>query len=160
MMFVNPVVFFFFSCFLQRTLVGLVRDLRGIAFAFNAKTSFMMLFDWMYPFSRDTVRLLTARWTVIIFIIHHSRSENVPERRLQISSLHAHSAASHRALVPRPSMHHARPQTHGRARPQQVSSVIQMFPAEVPLPQVCQTFRHSQRREQVQIWAVKSSSSQ
>lgn len=34
---------------LQRTLVGLVRDLRGIAFAFNAKTSFMMLFDWMYP---------------------------------------------------------------------------------------------------------------
>lgn len=35
----------------QRTLVGLVRDLRGIAFAFNAKTSFMMLFDWMYPFS-------------------------------------------------------------------------------------------------------------
>lgn len=81
MMFVNPVVSFFFSCFLQRTLVGLVRDLRGIAFAFNAKTSFMMLFDWMYPFSRDTVRLLTARWTVTIFIIHHSRSENVPERR-------------------------------------------------------------------------------
>uniref|UniRef100_A0AAR2KVF4 Importin N-terminal domain-containing protein n=1 Tax=Pygocentrus nattereri TaxID=42514 RepID=A0AAR2KVF4_PYGNA len=33
----------------QRTLVGLVRDLRGIAFAFNAKTSFMMLFDWIYP---------------------------------------------------------------------------------------------------------------
>nr|XP_029506295.1 exportin-7 isoform X9 [Oncorhynchus nerka] len=31
----------------KRTLVGLVRDLRGIAFAFNAKTSFMMLFDWM-----------------------------------------------------------------------------------------------------------------
>lgn len=36
----------------QRTLVGLVRDLRGIAFAFNAKTSFMMLFDWMYPWQR------------------------------------------------------------------------------------------------------------
>lgn len=36
---------------LQRTLVGLVRDLRGIAFAFNAKTSFMMLFDWMYPYT-------------------------------------------------------------------------------------------------------------
>ncbi|OXB62762.1 hypothetical protein ASZ78_010829 [Callipepla squamata] len=31
----------------KRTLVGLVRDLRGIAFAFNAKTSFMMLFEWM-----------------------------------------------------------------------------------------------------------------
>lgn len=65
-------VFFFLSCFLQRTLVGLVRDLRGIAFAFNAKTSFMMLFDWMYPYSRDTVRLVTARWTVIIFVINQS----------------------------------------------------------------------------------------
>lgn len=41
-------VFSWFFSF-QRTLVGLVRDLRGIAFAFNAKTSFMMLFDWMYP---------------------------------------------------------------------------------------------------------------
>uniref|UniRef100_U3JFX0 Exportin 7 n=1 Tax=Ficedula albicollis TaxID=59894 RepID=U3JFX0_FICAL len=33
----------------KRTLVGLVRDLRGIAFAFNAKSSFMMLFEWIYP---------------------------------------------------------------------------------------------------------------
>ncbi|KAM4748193.1 exportin-7 [Rhinophrynus dorsalis] len=33
----------------KRSLVGLVRDLRGIAFAFNAKSSFMMLFDWIYP---------------------------------------------------------------------------------------------------------------
>lgn len=41
--------FFCFYILLQRTLVGLVRDLRGIAFAFNAKTSFMMLFEWMYP---------------------------------------------------------------------------------------------------------------
>lgn len=39
----------YFCLLLQRTLVGLVRDLRGIAFAFNAKTSFMMLFEWMYP---------------------------------------------------------------------------------------------------------------
>ena len=34
---------------LQRTLIGLARDLRGIAFAFNTRTSYMMLFDWMYP---------------------------------------------------------------------------------------------------------------
>ncbi len=34
---------------LQRTLIGLCRDLRGIAYAFNNKTSYMMLFDWMYP---------------------------------------------------------------------------------------------------------------
>ena len=30
-------------------LLGLARDLRGIAFAFNTKTSYMMLFDWIYP---------------------------------------------------------------------------------------------------------------
>ena len=34
---------------LQRTLVGLCRDIRGLAFAFNSKSSYMMLFDWMYP---------------------------------------------------------------------------------------------------------------
>ena len=35
--------------FLQRSLIGLARDLRGVAFAFNTKTSYMMLFDWLYP---------------------------------------------------------------------------------------------------------------
>ncbi|KAL5015882.1 hypothetical protein ScPMuIL_005471 [Solemya velum] len=33
----------------KRSLVGLARDLRGVAFAFNTKTSYMMLFDWIYP---------------------------------------------------------------------------------------------------------------
>ncbi|XP_033633482.1 exportin-7-like isoform X2 [Asterias rubens] len=33
----------------KRTLIGLSRDLRGIAFAFNTKASYMMLFDWIYP---------------------------------------------------------------------------------------------------------------
>ncbi|XP_066279027.1 exportin-7-like isoform X5 [Branchiostoma lanceolatum] len=33
----------------KRTLIGLARDLRGVVFAFNTKTSYMMLFDWMYP---------------------------------------------------------------------------------------------------------------
>ncbi|WAR22240.1 XPO7-like protein [Mya arenaria] len=33
----------------KRSLVGLARDLRGVAFAFNTKTSYMMLFDWLYP---------------------------------------------------------------------------------------------------------------
>ncbi len=37
---------------LQRHLIGLARDLRGVAFAFNTKVSYMMLFDWMYPFSK------------------------------------------------------------------------------------------------------------
>uniref|UniRef100_UPI00398E7A80 ran-binding protein 17-like isoform X1 n=2 Tax=Pristiophorus japonicus TaxID=55135 RepID=UPI00398E7A80 len=30
-------------------LIGLSRDLRGIAFALNTKTSYTMLFDWLYP---------------------------------------------------------------------------------------------------------------
>ena len=38
-----------FVFLLQRTLVGLCRDIRGLAFAFNSKSSYMMLFDWMYP---------------------------------------------------------------------------------------------------------------
>lgn len=33
----------------KRSLIGLARDLRGVAFAFNTKTSYMMLFDWLYP---------------------------------------------------------------------------------------------------------------
>ncbi|XP_033102804.1 exportin-7-like isoform X2 [Anneissia japonica] len=33
----------------KRTLIGVARDLRGIAFAFNTITSYMMLFDWIYP---------------------------------------------------------------------------------------------------------------
>ena len=34
----------------KKALIGLARDLRGLAFAFNTKPSYMMLFDWMYPF--------------------------------------------------------------------------------------------------------------
>lgn len=33
----------------KKALIGLARDLRGLAYAFNTKTSYMMLFDWMYP---------------------------------------------------------------------------------------------------------------
>lgn len=85
--------------------MGLVRDLRGIAFAFNAKTSFMMLFDWMYP----------DRFTDLFFTVAiiSQPPDLFLSPGLQISHLHAHSATSHRAVVPRPSLHHARPQTHG-----------------------------------------------
>jgi len=38
----------------QRTLVGLCRDLRGIAFAFNSKFSYKLLFEWMYPLVTDS----------------------------------------------------------------------------------------------------------
>lgn len=30
------------------TIVGIARDLRGIVFAFNTRTSYMMFYDWMY----------------------------------------------------------------------------------------------------------------
>ncbi|XP_071447745.1 exportin-7 isoform X2 [Hetaerina americana] len=33
----------------KKALIGLARDLRGLAFAFNTKISYMMLFDWIYP---------------------------------------------------------------------------------------------------------------
>lgn len=33
----------------KKILIGLARDLRGLAFAFNTKTSYMMLFEWIYP---------------------------------------------------------------------------------------------------------------
>ncbi|XP_044735322.1 exportin-7 isoform X2 [Chrysoperla carnea] len=33
----------------KKALIGLARDLRGLAFALNTKTSYMMLFDWIYP---------------------------------------------------------------------------------------------------------------
>lgn len=36
-------------------LIGLARDLRGIAFALNTKTSYTMLFDWMYPYYTVTI---------------------------------------------------------------------------------------------------------
>lgn len=33
----------------KKALIGIARDLRGLAFAFNTKTSYMMLFEWIYP---------------------------------------------------------------------------------------------------------------
>lgn len=33
----------------KKALIGIARDLRGLAFAFNTKASFMMLFEWIYP---------------------------------------------------------------------------------------------------------------
>jgi len=33
----------------KKALIGLARDLRGLAFAFNSKHSYMMLFEWIYP---------------------------------------------------------------------------------------------------------------
>ncbi|XP_012662088.1 ran-binding protein 17 [Otolemur garnettii] len=46
----------------KRMLIGLARDLRGIAFALNTKTSYTMLFDWMYPTYLPILQKAIERW--------------------------------------------------------------------------------------------------
>ncbi|XP_075797468.1 ran-binding protein 17 isoform X4 [Microtus pennsylvanicus] len=46
----------------KRMLIGLARDLRGIAFALNTKTSYTMLFDWMYPAYLPVLQRAIERW--------------------------------------------------------------------------------------------------
>lgn len=36
----------------KKALIGLARDLRGLAYAFNTKASYVLLFEWMYPFEQ------------------------------------------------------------------------------------------------------------
>ena len=48
----------------QRQLIGLARDLRGVTFAFSTKISYMMLFDWMYPFNSLSCSCKICRWRV------------------------------------------------------------------------------------------------
>lgn len=33
----------------KSALIGLARDIRGLAYSFNQKTPYMMFFDWIYP---------------------------------------------------------------------------------------------------------------
>ncbi|XP_077908518.1 ran-binding protein 17 isoform X5 [Ictidomys tridecemlineatus] len=46
----------------KRMLIGLARDLRGIAFALNTKTSYTMLFDWMYPTYLPVLQRAVEQW--------------------------------------------------------------------------------------------------
>ncbi|XP_066129351.1 ran-binding protein 17 isoform X2 [Saccopteryx bilineata] len=46
----------------KRMLIGLARDLRGIAFALNTKTSYTMLFDWMYPTYLPILQRAVEQW--------------------------------------------------------------------------------------------------
>ena len=48
----------------KKALIGLARDLRGLAYAFNTKTSYMMLFDWMYPFTLINYFYLTLLFNI------------------------------------------------------------------------------------------------
>ncbi|XP_017587993.1 PREDICTED: exportin-7 [Corvus brachyrhynchos] len=68
----------------QRTLVGLVRDLRGIAFAFNAKTSFMMLFEWIYPSYMPILQRAIELW-------YHDPACTTPVLKLMAELVHNRS---------------------------------------------------------------------
>nr|XP_023407174.1 ran-binding protein 17 [Loxodonta africana] len=46
----------------KRMLIGLARDLRGIAFALNTKTSYTMLFDWVYPTYLPVLQRAIEQW--------------------------------------------------------------------------------------------------
>ncbi|KAH9499291.1 Exportin 7 [Bulinus truncatus] len=46
----------------KRSLIGLARDLRGITFAFSNKTSYMMLFDWIYPAFTPVLQRAVELW--------------------------------------------------------------------------------------------------
>uniref|UniRef100_A0A8C8AEK4 Exportin 7 n=1 Tax=Otus sunia TaxID=257818 RepID=A0A8C8AEK4_9STRI len=68
----------------ERTLVGLVRDLRGIAFAFNAKTSFMMLFEWIYPSYMPILQRAIELW-------YHDPACTTPVLKLMAELVHNRS---------------------------------------------------------------------
>ncbi|XP_074108338.1 ran-binding protein 16 isoform X1 [Cotesia typhae] len=59
----------------KKALIGIARDLRGLAYAFNTKTSYMMLFDWIYP--NYTPILLHA-----IELWHHEPQVTTPVLKL------------------------------------------------------------------------------
>ncbi|KFP89154.1 Ran-binding protein 17, partial [Apaloderma vittatum] len=46
----------------KRMLIGLARDLRGIAFALNTKTSYTMLFHWIYPVYISVLQRAIELW--------------------------------------------------------------------------------------------------
>ncbi|OXA43995.1 Exportin-7 [Folsomia candida] len=44
------------------TIVGIARDLRGIVFAFNTRTSYMMFYDWIYPAYSPILQRAVELW--------------------------------------------------------------------------------------------------
>ena len=51
---------------LRRSLVGLCRDLRGVALAFHSRNTYMLLFDWMYP---PFVSLFRSLYSVLFILL-------------------------------------------------------------------------------------------
>nr|XP_039251152.1 exportin-7-like [Styela clava] len=46
----------------MRTMIGLSRDLHGITYAFNTKSSYAMLFDWLYPHFMSVMQKAIDVW--------------------------------------------------------------------------------------------------
>ncbi|DBA92724.1 hypothetical protein WJX77_011928 [Trebouxia sp. C0004] len=46
----------------EKTVVGIFRDLRGIAMATNSRRTYGLLFDWLYPTHFPVVRLCLEAW--------------------------------------------------------------------------------------------------
>ena len=69
-------------------MIGLSRDLRGIAFAFNTKISYMMFFDWIYPAYTPILHRAVEIWysdpQVMIYKIIGSDTEKI--KNLSLSS--------------------------------------------------------------------------
>ncbi|KAH0956372.1 hypothetical protein HN011_009423 [Eciton burchellii] len=59
----------------KKALIGLARDLRGLAFAFNTKSSYMMLFDWIYPHYTPILLHAVELW-------HHEPQVTTPVLKL------------------------------------------------------------------------------
>lgn len=79
-------------------LIGLARDLRGIAFALNTKTSYTMLFDWMYPYYTMTIPALCTEGyqaSCISLIVWHSGEEETKLNELMCNQLKLQHNGNH-----------------------------------------------------------------
>jgi exportin-7 len=47
---------------LRRSLVGLCRDVRGVALAFHSRNTYMLLFDWLYPTYMELLQRALTLW--------------------------------------------------------------------------------------------------
>ncbi|XP_069755026.1 ran-binding protein 17-like isoform X2 [Narcine bancroftii] len=65
-------------------LIGLSRDLRGIAFALNTKSSYTMLFDWLYPRYFSILQHAIELW-------YHEPSCTTPILKLMAELVHNRS---------------------------------------------------------------------
>ena len=93
----------------RKTVIGLARDLRGIAFAFNTKTPYMMLFDWIYPAYTPVLQRAIEVWyqdpqvTTPVLKLFAELVQNRSQRlQFDVSSpngIHAHLRARHPIII-------------------------------------------------------------